>query len=134
VDTFGLQQSVEFHGWLDRERLIGLLKKAHFVALPSRTEGWPKILSEGMAFGAIPLSSNVSGIPKFLSKVRAGWCSRPDDFAGMARAIRQYVENPESWREESLRCVDAAVQFSYQAYLEGVSEMMDLPAHEAGTV
>lgn len=41
-------------------------QESHFVVLPSESEGWPKVVAEGMFWGCIPLSTSVSCVPFML--------------------------------------------------------------------
>ena len=64
VYAHGLSRYVTLHGPLPRNALDELYAKAHFVVLPSRTEGWPKVLAEGMAFGAVPIATGSAVCPR----------------------------------------------------------------------
>jgi glycosyltransferase involved in cell wall biosynthesis len=35
-------------------------KESHFLILPSKSEGWPKVVAEAMFLGCVPLTTNVS--------------------------------------------------------------------------
>ena len=35
-------------------------QKSHFVVLPSKSEGWPKVVAEAMFWGCVPIASPVS--------------------------------------------------------------------------
>jgi glycosyltransferase involved in cell wall biosynthesis len=52
------------------------IKKAycenHFVILPSLSEGWPKVVAEGMFWGCLPLASKVSCVPNMLENGKRG--------------------------------------------------------------
>ena len=61
-----LEQFVIFKGSRPLEELKEAYQKAHFVILPSRSEGWPKALAEGMFFGCIPIATPVSCVPWML--------------------------------------------------------------------
>src|SRR4029453_15431516 len=62
-----------FLGWVDREAVHDVLGHAHVLLLPSRaSEGWPKVLSEAMAFGAVPVASAVSAVPQTFADTGAG--------------------------------------------------------------
>ena len=61
-----LEQLIIFKGSRPLEELKDAYKKAHFVILPSRSEGWPKAIAEGMFFGCIPIASPVSCVPWML--------------------------------------------------------------------
>ena len=40
--------------------------QAYLMLFPSESEGWPKVLSEGKAYGVVPVTSDVSSIPQYL--------------------------------------------------------------------
>lgn len=61
-----LKDIVNFNGNRILEELKDAYQKAHFVILPSRSEGWPKAVAEGMFFGCIPIATTVSCIPWML--------------------------------------------------------------------
>jgi glycosyltransferase involved in cell wall biosynthesis len=66
IRTNQLESLVKIHGNQSKEVLKEALKKAHFSILPSKSEGWPKAIAEGMFFGAIPVATPVSCVPYML--------------------------------------------------------------------
>ena len=52
-----LQNTVIVHGSLPKEKVYEVYKKCHFIVLPSKSEGFPKVISEAMNFGCIPIVS-----------------------------------------------------------------------------
>lgn len=122
----GLSNSVVFHGWLPRPSLGEYYAKAHFLVFPSSaSEGWPKVLSEAMAYGAVPIAGAVSGIPQILSETGGGATLRPDDVDGFVNAISGFLNNPSKWKAFSLAGIDSACKFTYESYLISVREMFD---------
>lgn len=126
VDTLGITQQVVFHGWQSRTSLVSLYARAHLIVLPSSSEGWPKVLSEAMAFGAVPVASNVSSIPQYLQQFGVGKTFDPDDINAFAEAIKWYSERPEVWKKEAERGVDAADAFSYAHYLKAIGNLLSV--------
>ncbi|MCX2837503.1 glycosyltransferase [Salinimicrobium sp. MT39] len=61
-----LEQLISIKGNRPLEDLKKAYQKAHFVILPSKSEGWPKALAEGMFFGCIPIATPVSCVPWML--------------------------------------------------------------------
>ena len=114
---------VTFAGWVPRADVSRYYAAAHFILLPSRSEGWPKVLGEAMAFGAVPVAAAVSGIPQILAESRAGVALPPDDIAGMAAAIVRYLDDPGLWLEASRAGVAMAPRFTYRAYQSAVAEL-----------
>jgi glycosyltransferase involved in cell wall biosynthesis len=122
-----LSGRVTFHGWQPRSALGPFLSRAHLMLLPSdSSEGWPKVLSEGMAYGVVPVASDVSSIPQYLRECGVGVTFNPHDIESFAAAIADYACNPTLWQLESERSMTAAKRFTYDAYLENVSSLLEL--------
>lgn len=67
-----LSDYVFMKGNQDREIIKECLQNAHFSILPSKSEGWPKAIAEGMFFGAIPISTKISCLPWMLDYGKRG--------------------------------------------------------------
>ncbi len=123
--ALSLDKEVLFHGWMPVSALSDYYKQAHLLILPtSASEGWPKVLSEGMAYGVVPIAGAVSSIPAALNKFECGVSLPPDDIEGFAQAIWNYVKKPERWRDASQAGLRAARLFTYDAYLNSIQEML----------
>jgi glycosyltransferase involved in cell wall biosynthesis len=126
-----LSEFVTFYGWLSRSALNPLFARAHFLIFPSASsEGWPKVLSEAMAHGVVPIASNISSIPQYLQHFRSGRSYAPEDVIAFVEALMWYEKHPERWKEESTNGVMAAREFTYTNYLQAVSRLFQLPATE----
>ncbi len=121
--------AVRFHGWLKRTSLGALFASAHFLLLPTvASEGWPKVLSEAMAYGAVPLAGRVSCIPQYLARFRSGKAFHADDEEAFVDAIAVYASMPSTWKAESMRAVEAASLFTYGRHVENVRALLELPS------
>ena len=67
-----LEGLVRFQGNRSLEELKEAYQKAHFVILPSESEGWPKAIAEGMFFGCIPIATPVSCVHWMLGNGERG--------------------------------------------------------------
>jgi len=63
IEINGLGEFVTLHGNQNAETLKKAYQESHFVILPSKSEGWPKAIAEGMFWGCVPIASKVSCIP-----------------------------------------------------------------------
>ena len=61
-----LEPKIRFLGNKEKDVIKKSLKETHFLILPSKSEGWPKVIAEAMFFGVIPISTRVSCIPNML--------------------------------------------------------------------
>ena len=61
-----LEDHIVLHGNQNKETVKKAYQKSHFVILPSKSEGWPKAIAEGMFWGCVPVSTQVSCMPFML--------------------------------------------------------------------
>lgn len=119
----GLESSVTFHGWVSRPNLNHFYGRAHFLLLPSASEGWPKVASEAMTYGAVPLLGAISSIPHMVERLGSGVALEPTDVEGFAEKIQEFLADPVSWERQSAAGRKAARVFSYAAYEDAVRSM-----------
>jgi len=118
-----LAKCVTFHGWLDRASLDRIYAGAHLVLLPTTaSEGFPKVLAEGMAHGAVPLAGDVSAIGQVLTDARAGAALPATDVDAFLAAVVERAD-AERWGRESAAAVRAAPRFTYGRYLDAVRSL-----------
>lgn len=67
-----LEESVFLQGNQNQERLKTAYQNSHFVILPSKSEGWPKAIAEGMFWGCVPVATSVSSVPFMLDNEDRG--------------------------------------------------------------
>ncbi len=119
----GVSHYAHFLGWKDRLELDKEYAKAHFIILPSVSEGWPKVLSEAMAYGVVPLASDVSSIPQILGETRAGHAFPANQPQLFVDKIIQYTLDKEAWKITSQYGKKAANLFTYETYLDSVRKL-----------
>lgn len=62
-----LGDKVVFHGSISSNAVHDILRETHFFLLPSKSEGFPKVISEAICYGAIPVVSDVGSIPQYIN-------------------------------------------------------------------
>ncbi|MDT7831924.1 glycosyltransferase [Flavobacteriaceae bacterium S356] len=73
-----LKNKFNFYGFLNKSELIKVYEKSHFLLLPSKSEGFPKVIGEAMNFCCIPISSNVSCIDQYIEHRKNGFLIEPN--------------------------------------------------------
>lgn len=61
-----LEDYIFLRGNQDKNEVLKAYQKSHFVILPSKSEGWPKAIAEGMFWGCVPIATKVSCVPFML--------------------------------------------------------------------
>lgn len=90
----GVAEAVTFTGHLGREAVRDLLGQASVYALPSRSEGMPLALLEGMAAGLPAVATAVGGVPEVLTP-DCGRMVPPDDAEALAEALAAVLDHPD---------------------------------------
>ena len=67
-----LKSCIYFHGNQETEQVKEAYQKSHFLVLPSKSEGWPKVVAEAMWWGTLPLVTSVSCVPWMLGNKERG--------------------------------------------------------------
>ena len=94
VAAHGLQGRVRLVGSLSFERVLDFYEWADVLVLASETEGWPKAIAEGMAFGLVCIGSDRGLIPQMLGEGR-GVVVPPGDVASLTEALGRLAAAPD---------------------------------------
>ena len=57
-----LESIIQLKGNQSKDAILTAYQNSHFLILPSKSEGWPKVVAEAMFWGCVPIASPVSCI------------------------------------------------------------------------
>jgi len=108
---------IYFHGFLKREAVFDIYKKSSFLLLPSTaSEGFPKVIAEGMNFGCIPIVSNVSSIGHYINKDN-GYIVSPTISEKLKQVFKEIKEtSPVALKLKAKNGYDTAATFTFAHY------------------
>ncbi|OXA81479.1 Glycosyltransferase involved in cell wall bisynthesis [Flavobacterium aquidurense] len=104
-----LENYIFLNGNQNKETIKKAYQKSHFVILPSKSEGWPKAIAEGMFWGCIPIATKISCVPFMLDYGNRGILLEMD----LEKDVSQ-IENIISNRECFLSMSKLAASWSQQ--------------------
>jgi glycosyltransferase involved in cell wall biosynthesis len=73
-----LDKFIKLNGNQNQKTVKKAYQNSHFVILPSKSEGWPKALAEGMFWGCVPIAASVSCVPFMLDYGNRGLLLKKD--------------------------------------------------------
>jgi glycosyltransferase involved in cell wall biosynthesis len=70
-----------------QNNLSSILKAADYIIMPSRQEGMPNVVMEGMALGKPVLAANVNGVPELMSHRKTGFIFKSMKVSSICEAM-----------------------------------------------
>lgn len=114
---YGLEDNVEYLGWLSGAARSAVMETSHVLILPSYAEGAPMSVIEGMSAGMPIISTRVGALPEMVEDGASGFLVEPGDMAGLADAIERLNTDSALWERMSRRSHQIAVErFSLTAH------------------
>ena len=132
VEHFGLQQQVQFLGWVDPNQVRAHMAAADVFLGPSRTasDGWVEAQGltflEAMAVGTPVIASRLGGIVDSVQDGQTGLLVEERSPNQIADAIRQLIAHPElieRFRDNAKETIDR--RFSRQASSAAFAQLFD---------
>jgi glycosyltransferase involved in cell wall biosynthesis len=117
-----MAERVEFTGGLPFESVIDYLSAADVLVLASETEGWPKSIAEGMAFGLACIGSNVGFVPQMLEG--RGFAVTPRDEDGLTAALLRIADSPDRLADMRQGAAVWAQRYSLEGLREALRDLM----------
>ncbi|WP_430408545.1 glycosyltransferase family 4 protein [Kordia sp.] len=102
-----LQEIIKLHGNVKGEFIKEVHKTSHFMLLPSKSEGWPKVVAEAMFWGSLPIVTKISCVPYMLDDGNRGILTDPN--------VENAVENIEKMLQSEEKyqiAVEKAIEWS----------------------
>jgi colanic acid/amylovoran biosynthesis glycosyltransferase len=91
----GIGGHVEFAGWIDEARLMGLYASTDVFVLPSLAEGIPMVLIEAMAMQIPCVAPCIAGIPELIESGVHGMLYSVADVNELSRQLRTLLQSPD---------------------------------------
>jgi glycosyltransferase involved in cell wall biosynthesis len=129
---------IQFIGAVEHDQVLEHYERADALVLTSDTEGWPKAIAEGMAFGLVCIGSNRGFIRQMLGENR-GLTVAPRDVHGITSHLRNLAQNPQDFIEMRRAAAHWSQKFSLSGLREALKALLDArwghlpPTHGKGS-
>ena len=87
----GVFENIVFTGW--RKDIPDIFRSSNLLFLPSRGEGLPGIVMEGMACGLPVVASDIPCIPDLIQNDKNGYLCKMDDINAFSRSILKIMND-----------------------------------------
>ena len=123
VRQLGISDRVEFSGGVDFDRVHDFYEQSDVLVLASETEGWPKAITEAMAFGLICIGSDRGLVPWILGDGR-GIVLRPRDRAALRTVLQQVAKSPENYDLLRSEAAAWAQKYSLESLRDSLRDLL----------
>jgi glycosyltransferase involved in cell wall biosynthesis len=119
AERLGVRDGVEFRRWMPDPRPA--FGEADLLALPSRSEGFGRVLVEAALLAIPAVASRVGGIPEVVVDGQTGLLVPPDNPAALAHALTALLGDPERRHAMGHAAREYALaRFTIRRHLDGV--------------
>jgi glycosyltransferase involved in cell wall biosynthesis len=119
----GLENHILLHGNQNNEVVKEAYKRSHFVLLPSKSEGWPKAIAEGMFWGCVPLATSVSCVPFMLDFGNRGVLLEMDLDKDLAK-VKDIITNEDIFLAKSKLASDWSQQYTIGVFESEIKKLL----------
>ena len=114
VKRAGIENSVKFVVNCDEDVKAQLLRRALFLCMPSRVEGWGIVAVESAAAGKLCIGSDIDGLREAIQDGTTGYLIRPDDPIALANKMLWLLAHPEVRKKQVEKCRQWAKRFDWE--------------------
>ena len=113
---------IVLHGYLPRQEINDVYAASHFNILPSESEGFPKVIAEGAAYGAIPVVTNMSSLSEYIYESRGRLLNgnSPEEIKRVVNELLQL--DKKQLKAMALNALEMANLFTYEHNIERIRE------------
>ena len=123
IDQNTLNDFIFIKGNQPQEVIKKAYQESHFVILPSESEGWPKVIAEGMFWGCLPIATKVSCVPNMLDNGNRGLLldlNLEKDTQAMVTILNQ----PERYRNKVQQAILWSRKYTLDAFEDEIKTLL----------
>jgi glycosyltransferase involved in cell wall biosynthesis len=120
----GVVERVVFHGKVGHDRVLELLRDAALFCFPTTSsEGFPKVVLEGLACALPVITTRVSVLPHLIGS-RCGVLLDEATPDAVARAVAYCLSDEQRYRAMSQNAVETASSYSLERWRDTIASML----------
>lgn len=117
VSTLGLDDIIEFTGYVSHDKISKYLTEAWLLVLPSLTEALGKVILEAMAAGRPVVATRVGGIPEVVENGVNGFLVKPGNPEALAQSAYKILTNEQIAIKMGRKGKEKAVKYTLENIL-----------------
>lgn len=123
INAHELESIVKLQGNKTAEEVKTSYKKSNFLLLPSKSEGWPKVVAEAMFWGVIPMVTPISCVPWMLDNGSRGVLLSLD-LQKDTHTILEKIENTPVLKKMSVEARRWSQQYTLDSFKTEITKFL----------
>jgi glycosyltransferase involved in cell wall biosynthesis len=117
------QINARFYGFVSQDKVKEVLTGAHVLVMPSKSEGFPKIVAEAWNYGVIPVVSPVGSLPHYIENGINGFLMKSINSESLYNSLMELItSNSFDLEEISKHGNQLASKFTFENYLRHLKQ------------
>ena len=113
IHDLNIEKSVEFHGWVDKNKMEQLFRSASLLVLPSENENFALVVSEALSSGVPCVVSQFVGTSDIVARHHAGEIIEELTPESVAAAVLKVLEGDQlAYREAAFKATREDLDWS----------------------
>jgi glycosyltransferase involved in cell wall biosynthesis len=118
-----LESVIQVNGNQSRETILEAYQTSHFLILPSKSEGWPKVVAEAMFWSCIPIASPVSCVSYMMGNGSRGILLQ-EELNHDINQIKIVLNNQELYQKMASEAQTWSQQFTTDKFEEEIKKLI----------
>ncbi|MFY8180952.1 MAG: glycosyltransferase [Flavobacterium sp.] len=118
-----LNSNIFLKGNTDRESMKKIYQESHCLILPSKSEGWPKVLAEAMFWGCLPIATSISCVPNMLNFGERG-ILLTENLQTDVTSISDLLSNQEEYNKKIKEGINWSRQFTIDKFEQEIKNIL----------
>ena len=123
IEKNQLEKQIKLHGNVAAEFIKEVHKTSHFMLLPSKSEGWPKVVAEAMFWGSLPIVTKISCVPYMLDEGNRGILIEPTVENAVAE-IENVLQSEANYKEKVERAIAWSSTYTLDKFEQEIKSLL----------
>jgi len=123
--TQGLEQSVQWLGWVNYNQLGDYFHKADVFVLPTFEDTWGMVTLEAMLFGQAILCSEGAGSSELVQTGENGYVFDPNQPQQLADFMAQFIQHPQLSQQMGQQSKEIIAPYTPEAASQQLAEVVE---------
>ncbi|WP_298304409.1 glycosyltransferase [Flavobacterium sp.] len=110
-------------GNTDRASMKKIYQESHCLILPSKSEGWPKVVAEAMFWGCLPIATPISCVPNMLNFGERG-ILLTENLQTDVTSISDLLSNQEEYNKKIKEGINWSRQFTIDKFEQEIKNIL----------